>query len=123
LRSTQNNFMSVWLNYHATRMRLSRELGIMQLDEEGRWIDEPIDEILQQMPEEIAVPPPLPSQWLEALGPEPTPAVPSEAATQIETAAYGQMAPPPPVHIQQLPPDVIQAGMTLGGGGSPAERR
>ena len=39
LRDSQNNFMSVWLNHYATRMRLMRELGIMQLDGHGMWID------------------------------------------------------------------------------------
>ncbi len=44
LRNTQNNFMSVWLNYYATRMLLYRELGIMELDDRGIWIDRPLDE-------------------------------------------------------------------------------
>ncbi|GIW95010.1 MAG: hypothetical protein KatS3mg110_3051 [Pirellulaceae bacterium] len=68
LRSTQNNFMSVWLNYYAQRMRLIRDLGIMKLDEEGRWIDEPIDPALLEHLEEIPIPPPIPSQWLKELG-------------------------------------------------------
>ena len=42
LRNTQNTFMSVWLNYYAARMRLSRELGVMTIDQDGIWIDEPI---------------------------------------------------------------------------------
>jgi hypothetical protein len=42
LRNTQNTFMSVWLSYYATRMRLSRELGVMTVDQDGIWIDEPI---------------------------------------------------------------------------------
>jgi len=42
LRNTQNNFMGVWLNYYAARMRLSRELGIMSLDQQGRWIESPL---------------------------------------------------------------------------------
>jgi hypothetical protein len=41
LRDTQNAFLSVWLNYYAAKMRLARELGIMQLDTEGRWIEMP----------------------------------------------------------------------------------
>lgn len=41
LRNTQNNFMGVWLNYYAARMRLARELGIMKLDEDGHWIVDP----------------------------------------------------------------------------------
>ena len=41
LRDTQNSFLRAWLNYYAARMRLARELGLMQLDTEGRWIEMP----------------------------------------------------------------------------------
>ncbi len=41
LRDTQNSFLSVWLNYYAARMRLARELGVMMLDTEGRWVEMP----------------------------------------------------------------------------------
>ena len=34
-----SNVLSLRLNYYAARMRLARELGIMMLDEQGRWID------------------------------------------------------------------------------------
>ena len=53
LRNTQNNFMSVWLNYYATRMLLIRELGLMQLDENGRWIDIPIQQATAMSPSNI----------------------------------------------------------------------
>ncbi|MEE3372573.1 MAG: TolC family protein [Planctomycetota bacterium] len=49
LSGAQNNFMSVWLNYYQSRMELVRDLGIMQLDAEGRWIEKPIPEILQEL--------------------------------------------------------------------------
>lgn len=39
LRNTQDNLVSVWLNHFATRMVLVRELGIMELDNNGMWID------------------------------------------------------------------------------------
>ena len=67
LRNTQNNFMSVWLNYYASRMRLHRETGVMQLDEQGQWIDFKItgDEVVE-MGEEIALPPPVPQAWIQA---------------------------------------------------------
>jgi hypothetical protein len=65
LRNTQNNFMSVWLNYYATRMRLMREMGVMQLDAEGRWIDAPLTVPERPSPEEIATPPAVPVEWLE----------------------------------------------------------
>jgi hypothetical protein len=67
LRNTQNNFMSVWLNHYATRMVLERDLGIMLLDETGRWIDQG-----GQVPspgdiEELELPPPIPSGLIEEL--------------------------------------------------------
>ncbi|MHC4994591.1 MAG: TolC family protein [Planctomycetota bacterium] len=39
LRNSQNSLLRVWLSYYAARMRLSRELGTMQLTDDGRWID------------------------------------------------------------------------------------
>ncbi len=66
LRNTQNNFMSVWLNYYATRMQLMRELGLMRLDEEGRWIDAPLPASGPSAPEEIAPPPAVPIEWMNA---------------------------------------------------------
>jgi len=47
LRNTQNNLMSVWLNYHATRMQLYRELGVMLIDENGLWVDCPLSEAVK----------------------------------------------------------------------------
>jgi hypothetical protein len=64
LRNTQNNFMSVWLNYEATRLSLLRDLGIMVLDENGRWIDLPIDQIDYATEEEHPLPPSVPFEWL-----------------------------------------------------------
>jgi hypothetical protein len=73
LRNTQNNFMSVWLNYYAARMRLARELGIMMLDNDGSWIDNPIP---NSSPDEssdsdklslakLLLPPAVPTEWIE----------------------------------------------------------
>lgn len=39
LLSAQNNFLSVWVNYEVLRRRLDLDLGTMQLDERGLWID------------------------------------------------------------------------------------
>ena len=73
LRNTQNNFMGVWLNYYAARMRLARELGIMQLNDGGNWIDSPIpdsDSDNSSDPAKSSLaslqpPPPVPSEWVE----------------------------------------------------------
>ncbi len=67
LRNTQNNFMSVWLNHYATRMVLERDLGIMQLDDSGRWVEQ-----TQPLPEPDAnepldLPPPVPATLIEEL--------------------------------------------------------
>ena len=73
LRSTQNRFMNVWLNYYASRMRLARELGVMQLDQAGQWIERPApgpDQVDQDdgvwgEPEELELPPAVPVTWID----------------------------------------------------------
>jgi outer membrane protein TolC len=65
LRNTQNNFMSVWLNHFATRMVLDRELGTMELDERGRWIDRPLNVPGSGDLEELELPPPIPAAVIE----------------------------------------------------------
>jgi hypothetical protein len=68
LSNAQNNFMSVWLNYYSGRLQLVRDLGIMQLDECGRWIDRPLDEALRGGACAAgSLPPPIPSGWWETL--------------------------------------------------------
>lgn len=43
LQNSQNSFLAAWLNYYAARLRLFRELGVMQLDPSGRWIENSLD--------------------------------------------------------------------------------
>jgi hypothetical protein len=69
LRDAQNNFMSVWLNYYAGRMTLMRDLGIMQIDENGLWIDRPIEEVMREAAEEYRLPPTVPGEWFRQLDP------------------------------------------------------
>jgi hypothetical protein len=74
LRDTQDLFLNAWLKYYATRMQLYRELGIMVLDPEGRWIEYPIGESDQGVPasdgkpdaELLPLPPMIPAGWIEA---------------------------------------------------------
>jgi hypothetical protein len=80
VRSAQNNLMSVWLVYEATRMRLARELGIMELDERGMWIDRPLSEVARIAAEEAPLPPPVPDVWLEELDKAPVPSPGSDQA-------------------------------------------
>lgn len=91
LRDSQNSFLGVWLNYYATRMRLARELGVMQLDQEGQWANEllpgseasdsereELDQLIPELPPEAPVDQfgagvhsPLPVSGLPVLGFEP----------------------------------------------------
>lgn len=66
LRSSQDNLMSVWLNYHAERMRLMRDLGVMEIDARGMWTDRPLVEIVVPPAEEVLTPPPIPPDWWKA---------------------------------------------------------
>lgn len=91
LRNTQNNFMGVWLNYYAARMRLARELGTMKLDPDGHWIEHPdSSSSIANAPENdaSALPPVVPTEWIalaDRLPPSPQqPDVPVPAV--IETA-------------------------------------
>jgi hypothetical protein len=64
LRTAGTNLMSAWLNHYETRMMLYRDLGIMELDDEGMWIDRPFNEA-EWLEEEICpLPPPIPNRWL-----------------------------------------------------------
>lgn len=78
LRDTQNAFLSVWLNYYAAKMRLARELGVMMLDQDGRWIEMPppsstddtndVDRSLDLIDSDgDDLPPPLPNELLESV--------------------------------------------------------
>ncbi|MBI3468103.1 MAG: hypothetical protein HY000_34285 [Planctomycetes bacterium] len=49
LLSSQNNFMSIWIQYEVTRMQLYRDLGILKLDENGLWVSEPLEPYIQQI--------------------------------------------------------------------------
>lgn len=107
LGATQNNFMSVWLNYYAVRMQLIRDMGIMELDENGMWIDRPLEfatlEELQQMHQELdALPPDVPQEWFD-LVPEEVP--PGNSAPKKEGTADAVQ----PSGEQSTSPVLIQA--------------
>ncbi len=83
LRTTQNNFMSVWLNHYANRMRLLREMGIMVIDEEGRWLDESIPNMIpyyEGNEGEPLPPPPVPVEYYDVVNLTDTPNEPLAAA-------------------------------------------
>jgi len=87
LRNTQNNFMGVWLNYYAARMRLVRELGTMKLDQDGGWMDHPVsNSSLANASDSDAssLPPALPGEWIalaDRLPQEPDALAPAAAET------------------------------------------
>ena len=113
LRASQNNLMSVWLNYYAGRMTLMRELGILQLDERGLWIDTPIELAVRMSPEECPLPPDVPAQWYDlapegehpGVPPAPLPEPPATPAPGAEPAPNGPV----------LGPDAAQAAPIRGG--------
>ena len=77
LSAAQNNFMSVWLQFYSSRMQLMRSLGVMELDEQGRWIDLSMDEVLlglhaEGAAEPVELPPPIPGEFWELVEPEAT---------------------------------------------------
>jgi hypothetical protein len=67
IRDAQNNVMSVWLNHHAVRMELMRDLGLMQLDENNIWIDIPLEEAIRARPEDKPLPPEVSDEWMQAV--------------------------------------------------------
>lgn len=114
LRNSQNNFMSVWLNYYAGRMRLMRELGIMRLDDNGNWIDEPVSESLQHATGVIEqIPPEVPKKWFDALdaadqrdrsGATGAPAVPAPAAAPAQVLQPAPVLPAPVPPVEERTP-------------------
>ncbi len=38
--NAQNNLIQFWVNYEANRLNIHRDMGIMQLDERGVWLDD-----------------------------------------------------------------------------------
>jgi hypothetical protein len=76
LRNTENNFISIWINFWADRMRLLRELGLMQIDDTGVWVEESIEDAVHRagFQPEAQMPPDVPAQWLR--DPEGRPPVP-----------------------------------------------
>ena len=114
LRSSQNNFMSVWLNYYAGRMRLIRELGLMQIDDEGQWVARSLEESLQSASAPLSVPPPIHDSWLKLVDEPPdesedgtTPPPNGEPPVVDDDANAPQLRPAPAsdeAAIQRVPP-------------------
>jgi hypothetical protein len=78
LTNAQNNLMSVVLNYYETRMLLYRNLGIMELDDCGMWIERPIEDSEYLSEAECPLPPGVPGEWFDEAGVDPREAGPAE---------------------------------------------
>lgn len=57
-RNTQDNFLSVWMNYEAARLNLFIDLGLMQLTDGDMWVSESVDEAVARALAECPLPPP-----------------------------------------------------------------
>jgi hypothetical protein len=102
LRSSQDALTSIWINYYATRIGLAQQLGVMELDDDGIWIDKPFSQAERCGADEDPLPPAVPQEWLDHLeqvkSPPPQPAEPPEEipapAAQRPAAAEPLPAPP-----------------------------
>lgn len=117
LSDSQNNFMSVWLNHYATRMSLLRDMGIMRIDDQGRWVDLPLDQLIVESMPPCDLPPEVPAEWLKDAGLEPEGnqgSVPS-----AEPVVPGKETPgtlrlvPPDASAKRLPPPIPVSTATV----------
>ncbi len=84
----QNNFLGTWVDYEADRMSLDFQLGTMELDARGAWIDP--GEIGPAGPAAAAPPSP------DFEGPSgPSPFVPVPASPPVEAPEVPDLPPPP----------------------------
>ena len=102
LRTVQNNVMSVWLAYYASHMTLIRDLGVMQLDENGLWVAQPLDQVEKMRADECLLPPSIPDQWFKDLDAAGATGGSSEAATNPA------LPPPPAPRDPAMGPDTEQ---------------
>jgi hypothetical protein len=85
LRSSQDALTSIWINYYASRASLARELGVMDLDEHGIWIEKPFELASHSRDEELPLPPPVPQEWLDHLEEvDPPPPLPRDADIKVQ---------------------------------------
>ena len=110
LRSTQDAFTSIWINYYATRASLAQQLGVMQLSDEGLWVDAPFACAERATEDELPLPPAVPEEWLKHLEEiDAPPAVPAKAMAKGNRAAGraedlpAPPAPRPNVEAEPIP--------------------
>jgi hypothetical protein len=102
LRSSQDALTSIWINYLATRASLAMQLGVMELTDDGMWIDKPLSTAERASADELPLPPSVPQEWLDHLEEvSPPPPLPQNADVQI---LDGEPARLPDVAARALPP-------------------
>ena len=107
LRNAQDDFLSVWVNYEVLRRLLDLNMGTMQLDSEGVWIDPgpiglefgyPVSELPADPAMCVAFP------ELQPVAPADAAAVAPEAVGGTDNEQLGPAAPfPPNFPAEQLP--------------------
>ena len=105
LRSAQNNFMSVWLNYYEAHMQLIRDLGVMQLDESGLWVQQPLDQVERMAADECLLPPSIPEQWFKDLDAAGASGHSAGSASGAEEATHPALPPAPAPRDPAMGPD------------------
>lgn len=104
LQDSQNSFLAAWLNYYAAKIRLYRELGVMQLDSSGRWVENSV-EFGSDAPTNTA------ADVIEPLPPEIPPEVfEVDVVGQEDLAGQGrEPVTPEPVRVSKRGADEAQA--------------
>ena len=107
LRSTQDAFTSIWINYYATRASLAQQLGVMQLTEDGLWVDGPFASAERASADECPLPPPVPQEWLDHLdqidAPPPLPVKANPRDATVRGRGDGVPAARPDVRAEPIP--------------------
>ena len=111
LRSTQDAFTSIWINYYATRASLAQQLGVLQLTDEGLWVDAPFASAERATEDELPLPPAVPEEWLKHLEEmDAPPAVPAKAMARAARApGLPEARPAPPAPRPNVEADPMPA--------------
>ena len=107
LRSAQNNFMSVWLNYYEAHMQLIRDLGVMQLDENGLWVQQPLDQVERMAADKCLLPPSIPEQWFKDLDDAGATGGGAGSASGAEGTTNPALPPPPAPRDPAMGPGAV----------------
>lgn len=113
LRSVQNNVMSVWLAYYASHMTLIRDLGVMQLDENGLWVAQPLDQFERMRADECLIPPAIPDQWFKDLDAAGRNGDSAGSTSESESTTNPALPPPPAPRDPAMGPDAAYSPQKL----------